>query len=160
MNNLLVFLALVTSNLATAASTFTAPVIWVHDGDTLTVTYNSTPRKVRLFGVDAPEAGQDGCRAARDALRDKTLGKTVQVKQNGVSYGRIVGRVYVGTTDVSTILLEEGYARVDQRYTKRKEYLLAEQKARAANAGIWGKPDAVPPWQWRRENSSRGKECF
>jgi hypothetical protein len=47
-----------------AADEFSGKVIGVHDGDTITVLRDRTPVKIRLFGIDCPETGQDfGSRA-------------------------------------------------------------------------------------------------
>ena len=47
------------------AEGFTAKVIGISDGDTITVLRGRAPVKIRLHGIDAPEVGQDfGSRAA------------------------------------------------------------------------------------------------
>jgi endonuclease YncB( thermonuclease family) len=53
-----VLLTILTPIWAVSQITFTAKVIGISDGDTLTVLHDRTPVKIRLDGIDAPEAGQ------------------------------------------------------------------------------------------------------
>src|SRR3954454_15089446 len=53
-----------------AADHFTGKVVGVHDGDTITVLQDRTPVKVRLFGIDCPETGQDFGSRAKAAIAD------------------------------------------------------------------------------------------
>ena len=84
-------------------------------------------RKVRLWGVDSPEL-QQGCiaegevwrcgEAARAKLRSM-LGRGDQVRcvVRGRSYGRLVGRCFVGLEDVGEALVGGGLAVEDTRYS-------------------------------------------
>ena len=61
---------------------FTARVVGVSDGDTITVlTADKTQRKIHLFGVDAPEMGQDFGSRAKQATSDLAFGKQVKVRE-------------------------------------------------------------------------------
>jgi endonuclease YncB( thermonuclease family) len=74
------------------------PVEWkvvaVHDGDTLTaVDADNVQHKVRLHGIDAPEAKQVFGTKARDRLADLTLRKVVRVNVHEHDrYGWLLGR--------------------------------------------------------------------
>jgi micrococcal nuclease len=63
-----------------AADDFTGKVVGVHDGDTITVLKDRTPVKVRLFGIDCPEIGQDFGSRAKLATSELAFGKVVTVE--------------------------------------------------------------------------------
>jgi len=97
---------------AVAAEPFTAHVVSVHDGDTLTVVdFTNTQHQLRLQGIDAPERGQPFGTRARDRLAKLTMGKVVTVQDDGRDkYGRTLGRVEVEGQDVSRQMVVEGLA--------------------------------------------------
>src|SRR4051812_46635006 len=79
---------------ALAADAFTGRVIAVHDGDTITVEAPGHVIKVRLFGIDCPEAKQDGGQQATWFSRDAALGRTVTVTPHDTDrYGRMVADI-------------------------------------------------------------------
>ena len=90
--------------LATPASSadYAGKVIGITDGDTLTLlTPDKQQIKVRLAEVDTPESGQPFGNKAKAALSALAFGKQARVAVvDRDRYGRIVGRVYVGDTDV------------------------------------------------------------
>lgn len=132
-------------------------VIEVHDGDTYRVRIGRTVYKVRLFGVDAPELASgnrwpdqpDGVES-RDAAAKLLKGKDVTLTLHGESYGRMVASVVVGDTDVALELVEQGHAWVDERYTRNKELLAAQEAAKEQNKGQWRLGNPVTPPDWRK----------
>lgn len=102
---------------------YPARVLAVHDGDTVTADldlgFDLTYRAViRLHGLDAPELPTpDGLRS-RDALREllqvSCFNPLPGVRLSVVGrekYGRVLGTLYVGSTNVNAWLLQKGYAR-------------------------------------------------
>ncbi len=90
----------------------------ITDGDTITVLREGQPVPVRLEGIDCPERGQDFGTRAKQATSDLAFGETFQVEvRDHDRYGRIVGRVFVGDTDVSLALVEQGLAWHFKRYS-------------------------------------------
>ncbi|MDJ0928237.1 MAG: thermonuclease family protein [Gammaproteobacteria bacterium] len=83
-------------------------VIKIADGDTLTILNTDKQQiKIRLAEIDTPERGQPYSRKATDAPSDLVFGKDVAVRfVDTGQYGRTVGRVYVGETDVEHLLAE------------------------------------------------------
>lgn len=90
-----------------------ATVIDVHDGDTLTVEIKRTVR-VRLLNCYAPELKEPGGQEARDFLRKMVSGKEVVLtiptsKNQNISdnftFGRVLGHVYLGETNVAEELI-------------------------------------------------------
>ena len=73
---------------------FTGRVVGVSDGDTLTVLRERTPVKVRLFGIDCPQMGQDFGSRAKQFTSELVFGKTVTVVPHDMDrYGRTVADV-------------------------------------------------------------------
>jgi micrococcal nuclease len=76
------------------AEDFSGKVVGVSDGDTITVLRDRTPIKVRLHGIDAPEAGQDFGSRAKQAASELAFGKVVTIQPRDTDrYGRTVALV-------------------------------------------------------------------
>jgi endonuclease YncB( thermonuclease family) len=113
----------------------------VVDGDTLTVAGN----RIRLHGVDAPEASQvctrDGlpwrCGAdATEALRKFLRGRQVACTPiDRDRFGRIVARCRAGGEDLGAWLVREGLAVAYTDFSWR--YVPEELRARWAGRGLW-----------------------
>ena len=61
-------------------------------------------------------------------------------------YGRIVGRVYIGDTDVNRELVAQGFAWVYRKYSDDVELLRLEAEVKEKGLGLWADPDPIPPW--------------
>ena len=87
-------------------------------GDTLTVLDSQNQqRKIRLNGIDAPESGQDFGQVAKRNLSDLAYGKEVSVVWSKTDkYGRIIGTVFVGSTNVNLEQLKAGLAWFYRQY--------------------------------------------
>jgi endonuclease YncB( thermonuclease family) len=145
-------LALCTSHIAAQARQFPAQVVAVHDGDTITVRSATETLKVRVAGVDCPEIGQPWSSRAKQFTSQLVFGKTVTTEIHGTDqYGRMIGRVSVGTRDLGEELLRAGMAWRYERGISDQHLADAERAARQARAGLWADASPVPPWQWRHE---------
>lgn len=126
----------------------------VLDADTLEM----RGHRVRLDGIDAPETRQ-ACRrngqryqcgvAATQALRRRIGGHAVACAVSGQDrHGRLLAFCQAADgTDLNSWLVEQGWALASRRYATR--YVAQEERARAAQAGLWAGA-FVPPWEWRR----------
>lgn len=145
------FLALVAS---LAAADFTGKVIAISDGDTLTLlTAEKQQVKVRLGEIDTPESGQPYGQRAKQALSDLAFGKDARVVvQDTDKYGRKVGRVFVGETDVNAELVKQGAAWVYRQFAKDPSLYQLEEQAKRGKRGLWALPEVerCQPWDWRR----------
>ncbi len=84
-------------------------------------------------------------------MSDLAFGKQARVVElTKGRYGRIVGRVYVGETDVNRELVAQGYAWVYRKYSNDAELLRLEADARQKGLGLWADPNPIAPWEWRR----------
>ena len=129
-------------------------VVAVHDGDTITVLVAGRDIRVRLHGIDAPERGQPFANASRHALEAQVAGREVRVIERGHDgYGRLLGRVHAGTTDVNAEQVRAGYAWVFRRFVNDAALLALEAEARDGRRGLWRDPKAMPPWRWRERQA-------
>lgn len=152
---------LVLTQSAALATEITGRVVGITDGDTLTLlTEDRRQAKVRLAEIDTPESRQPYGNRARQALSDLAFGQSVRVVvQDTDRYGRTVGRVYAGGTDVNAAMVREGAAWVYRQYSRDPSLLGLEAEARAARRGLWALPEAerTPPWEWRRMARTGGQ---
>lgn len=134
--------ALVVSPLSVAAPLEIVGRATVVDGDTLAV----NQKRVRLWGMDAPESAQHcsnaqgarwpcGRRAA-NALDAHLQGRTVRCVQRDVDrYGRSVGECFVQNESVNAWMVRSGWAVAYREYATR--YVEDEQRAKAQKRNIW-----------------------
>ena len=131
------------------------------DGDTLD--FHGT--RVRLYGIDAPEAsqlcrnrwgGEYACgQISTSALAGKIGGQSVRCDTHGKDrYQRDLAHCYVGDVDLGEWLVREGHAVAYWRYSTR--YIPAEFAARFDGNGIWA-GDFERPEDWRRSQRQRGE---
>ena len=128
----------------------------VVDGDSLEL----AGRRIRLFGIDAPELHQH-CRtgddrtydcgaAARRALADLVGGNAVTCTPVGASHDRAVALCQANGRDLGEQLVRSGHA-LELHNFSRGRYRSAEREARAARRGLWAGRFEEPA-AWRREN--------
>lgn len=146
-----------------------ALVVKISDGDTFKISIPGTAETatVRLACVDAPEKkDQPGGVDARIALQTSLpIGSIVQIAPTGPKdrYGRIVGFVFRGKTNVNLEQVATGRAWVYTAYLKTcPQYAdrlnAAQEKAKLARLGLWGK-ESCPPWEWRINKCMSLPDC-
>lgn len=131
-------------------------VIGISDGDTITVLINETPIKIRLYGIDCPERGQEFGQKAKRFASDMVFGKTVMIKPTDKDrYGRTVAWVYVEGKSLNEELVKAGLAWHYKKYSSDIKLSDAELKARNKKIGLWSNPHSIPPWEYRRLKRSK-----
>jgi endonuclease YncB( thermonuclease family) len=144
------------------AEAVTGIVIGISDGDTLTLLdQHHDQHKVRLAGIDAPEKRQDFGQRAKQNLSAMAYGQQATVEGRKIDrYGRLIGKVIVGGTDVNLRQIEMGLAWHYKAYEReqmpgdRLAYAAAENAARSLRRGLWASPQPTPPWEFRRERAT------
>ena len=133
----------------------------VIDGDTIAV--NGT--RIRLEGIDAPEAGQT-CRRrllgwwacgteATAALAALVEDKPMRCEPRGLDrYGRTLGVCFLGDQDINAWMVRNGHAWAFVRYSRN--YVTEEAEARARRLGIW-QGEATPPWEYRAQRWAKAE---
>lgn len=147
---LLFLLVLSTPSLALS---WPAKVVSVTDGDTINVLRDGKQVKIRLYGIDCPEKGQDYGQKARDLTSALVAGRNVEIEQKDTDrYGRTVGLVKVDGQSLNELIVQNGYAWVYRQYCKEKfcsDWILSEETARKQKKGMWADSVVIPPWEWR-----------
>jgi len=125
----------------------------VVDGDTLVI--NGT--RIRLEGIDAPEAGQTckrrllgawACGAeATNALAHLVQDKQVRCEPRGLDkYGRTLAVCFLDQQDVNAWMVRQGLAWAFIKYST--SYVKEEAEAKSLRIGVW-QGEATPPWEYR-----------
>jgi endonuclease YncB( thermonuclease family) len=134
-----------------SAETFTARVIGVTDGDTLTVHRLGQPEVIRLRGIDAPERGQAYGERAKQHAATLAFGQVVAVEAAGRDrYGRLLAEVRLPNgQSLNQELVHAGYAWWFRRYSADRTLARLEAEARTGRRGLWADRSPVPPWEYR-----------
>ena len=133
------------------------------DGDTIKI----NKKKIRLFGIDAPEkeqickkkyinffifnfkknykCGEKSALALFNKLKNKQVKCVLEKKKD--RYKRNIGICYVKNNDINKWLVKNGYALAYKRYSDK--YVLDEKYAKKNKLGIW-EGTFTQPEKWRR----------
>lgn len=121
------------------------------DGDSLRM----GDKRIRLFGIDAPESSQKctlqgedwACgRAARKALERTVKGKTLTCTVRDMDRGRYVSVCASEGRDVNADMVRRGWAVAYTRYSR--DYAQQEIAAQNEKRGLW-RSKFVRPHDWR-----------
>ena len=125
----------------------------VIDGDGIEI----GPRRLRLYGIDAPEpaqscsrnrlryrCGQTAYRILAAFIADRPVACDI-VKE--LDQGWAAARCTVGIESVARHMVRTGWALADHEIGS--DYDADEIAARVARLGLWA-GEFLPPWEWRR----------
>lgn len=142
---------------ACAEQQFAGRVLAVDDGDTVRVQRGAGEVRVRIFGVDAPEATQAYGPEARDVARRLLLDRQVTVVMKDVDqYGRLVASLQVNGRDIGPELIAAGAAWNYPQFSRDDRFAALEAAARRARRGLWALPDPMAPWLFRASARAEG----
>ncbi len=158
----LVFLFIAWLSVTSAwATTLSGVVFVVIDGDTVLFKPDFAPAtsrtfmKLRLADIDAPEKDQPYGEASTRVLTGLVLNQHVEVDIVATDiYGRSIARIQMGAAQLNTELVRRGAAWASTRARSDTGLLDAQGEARRARRGLWQAADPMPPWDWRRVQSS------
>lgn len=162
-SSLSLFASFLVSIASASAETFTAKVVSVPDGDSLSIVRGGgKSEKVILYGIDCPEMGQEFGQEARAFTDGACYKKDVKIEESGKdSKGRIVGIVYLADgTNLNQQLVEKGLAWWSDKYAPNDKALKdLFSAAKTQKIGLWSsttKP--VPPWLFRNGEKTVGAQ--
>lgn len=137
--------------------------VGVTDGDTVRVMHNGCEEKVRLNGIDCPEAHQAFSTRAKQFTSQLIFNQVVTVKPIDIDkYGRTVADVYTADGScVNEALVAAGFAWWYREYAPGNTRLEAlEKQARLAHVGLWSDPNPIAPWDFRHGGSRNAPPTF
>lgn len=131
------------------AASLTGTCKRVVDGDTFILNDDT---KVQIWGIDAPEKGQDYASHASGALEKTLKGKKLTLKVKDTDqHGRTVAEVRAGKTDVALFMVRGGFAWHDDVNAPDASRLAAAmEKAQKAGKGLWKDENPVKPSLFRK----------
>ena len=142
----------------TLAHAWPAKIAEVTDGDTVIVLPagdKNSPMPVRLYGVDAPETGQEGGEAARAQLAAllpvRTRAEVMPMSTD--KYGRVVVLVARRGVVVNGLMVSSGHAWVEKRFCRARicrRWQKEQREAKKERRGLWAEEKPTAPWVWRR----------
>lgn len=129
-----------------------AQVLRVVDGDTFVVSQGEGEQSVRIIGIDAPETvfSSSGAECYGDESRAEAerllTGRSVVLRSDSTqdlfdTYGRQLAYAEVDGVDYGLMMIESGHAKeftFRNPYELQEEYVSAENRAIAAQRGLWG----------------------
>lgn len=140
----------------------TAANVRVIDGDTLA----DDQATYRLYGIDAPEAGQKCAKAgggtwpcgqeAIAAMEGLVIGRNVACDDRGSDdYGRTLAVCRADGIEINGAMIEAGLAWSFRRYAN--DYDSLEDATKARGIGVW-QADTQSPWDYRAERWAVGEQ--
>jgi endonuclease YncB( thermonuclease family) len=137
-------------------------VVKVLDGDSLRIKKDNRIIEVRLYGIDAPEWGQDFGNKAKKSLKKKVYHRYVTVSPKDIDrYGRTVALVSDSQNLVNRELVREGLAWMYPKYCREQplcsELKRLQKKARKRRAGLWRDKKPLSPWYYKWQKNKLKK---
>ncbi|WP_419897616.1 thermonuclease family protein [Roseomonas sp. USHLN139] len=120
-------------------------VIYIHDGNSLTLLLHDQRRlRLRLADIEAPALDQPFGEHARQALTALAWQQDAIVLVTGVdAAAQPVGKLFIGGREAGQVMLRLGAARVSRRQAGDPVLLAIEAEARRAGRGLWSVPEGA-----------------
>jgi endonuclease YncB( thermonuclease family) len=129
---------------AIAEEVWSGHVTEVTGADTLVILYGSGSHQFELDGIRPPRGLPALTDRAAASLRERLVGKSVQVRVRGyLDGGRVpTGVVLLDGVDVRIDLVAEGLVAYCPRHVVDVKVQEAQRLAKEARRGLWGRPSA------------------
>ena len=117
-----------------------ASIKQIKDGDTIAaLPVNPNVFDYRLAGVDAPETGQFGYEKATELLASRYSGSSgLGLLNSNITSGKAAyGRGIFNDQQIAKLLVQQGLAVPDLRYTRDSDLLALAENSKQAKVGIW-----------------------
>lgn len=122
---------------ATSAEDAIGFVVAVVDGDSLQIDIGSAVEEVRLIGINAPEAGECWADESANALVDLAQGTVSVAGEERDQFGRLLGRVFAGSTEIDLEMVLSGNAIALSESPDAVRLIAAEEEALSRSRGMW-----------------------
>ena len=162
INICLIFFSFVNIDVKSEEIKVISGIAKVIDGDTIKI----NKKKIRLFGIDAPEKKQQ-CRRSSlsisfltfgkdypcgqisaDRLRKKINDKLVICKYSSKDrYKRFIAECFLNKTNINAWMVQTGHAVAYKKYSKK--FVAQEIFAKKEKLGLWSGTFEMP-WNWRK----------
>jgi micrococcal nuclease len=142
-----------------------AHVLSVIDGDSLNVSIARDRIEVRLDSIDCPEGKQAWGEQAAVGLRKILNRRMVLIEIHGQDqYGRKLATLYAvhltnhECVNVNELMVMAGHAWVNRLHydhlppDRQEKFNELQRFAKTKGLGLWGEPNPLPPWEWRKAN--------
>ena len=107
--------------------------------------------RVRLYGIDAPEQGQDYGSRSRDFLDELCFGREVEINPLDIDqFGRTLAIVSVDGININEEMVRNGLAWSYKRFAKDSRLASLEQLARNEGLNIWSLEAPMHPSDFRK----------
>lgn len=134
-----------------------ATVTKVNDGDSIEVSLDSGPARVRMSAIDTPEYDQPyGARSSAALKEMLPVGAAVELEVvTQDQFKRLVATVWLVAdgkrVNINETMLREGHAWAYRRYMREARFCDLEAEARDRRLGLWSQPvsDWIYPPEWR-----------
>jgi len=134
-----------------------ATVTRVNDGDSIEVSLDSGPARVRMSAIDTPEYDQPyGAKSSAALKAMLPVGAAVELEVvTQDQFKRFVATVWLVAdgkrVNINETMLREGHAWAYRRYMREARYCDIEAEARDKKLGLWAQPvsEWIYPPEWR-----------
>jgi endonuclease YncB( thermonuclease family) len=142
-------------------------VVKIYDGDTIAIKGDKGKMiRVQVAYIDAPDMDEKTAQKqpiygeSIKALSDMIFNKEVIIESFGIDkHGRVEGMIFLEQMNVNVEMVRRGMAEIYDPVRSnpsgfKKEYVKqlfdAENAAKGEKLGIWGHPDYISPYKFRR----------
>lgn len=131
----------------------TGKVVGITDGDTFTLlTEKNQQIKIRFYGIDCPEKGQEYGSQCKIFLSNLIFSKQVKIETKGLDrYKRTLAIVFLKDVNINEEMLINGMAWHFTKYDKNTKWEKMQQTAKQKKLGLWSLHNSIPPWDWRKK---------